>query len=97
MSIYSHYLHYICLLQSCGSEQRKAVFIISSVLMGTTEQILRDIVSNSQLQYIIVLSTVSPGHQSLLRYGIGEAEDKAIHHIEDKLLEWMGNMVRETI
>ena len=80
----------------CSPNQRKAVFIISSVLMGTTEQILREIITASQLQYVIVLTTVSPSHQSLMRYGVGEADDRILHDMEDKLLEWMGNMVSET-
>ena len=70
------------------------MFIIGSVLMGTTEQILRDIIQSSSLQYIILFTIVSPSLHTLMKFGSVDSDDRAIHYIEDKLLEWMGNMVR---
>ncbi|KAK2189953.1 hypothetical protein NP493_92g01011 [Ridgeia piscesae] len=74
------------------SSVKKAVFLVSGALMGTSELILRDIIQASSFQYVIVICTLLPGMQTLLRYGGVDNERMAFEQLEDLMLQWMGNM-----
>lgn len=84
----------VVLLQCAVSTVKKAVFLVSGPLMGTSELILRDIIQASSFQYVIVICTLLPAVQTLLRCGSVDNEMTAFHQLEDRLLQWMGNMVR---
>ena len=79
--------------QCAESSVKKAVFLVSGTLMGTSELILRDIIHASSFQYVIVICTLLPGMQTLLRYGGVDNERMAFEQLEDLMLQWMGNMV----
>lgn len=83
------YFHF----QSGSTGERKAVFVLSTPLDGMTADILRDILQASEFQYVIVISSLSPAMHTLIQFGPAEEEMKAFHILEDRLLEWMGNMV----
>lgn len=76
--------------ESAPESAKKAVFIISSLLTGVTEDIIRDIVTQSQFQYVIILTTASP----LLHPDNEESngDDAVFEDFEEKVLEWMRNM-----
>ena len=80
--------------QSCAAVHKKAVFLVSGVLDDTAQHMLKDIITASQLQYVIVLSTVPPGVQPRRHGSVSDAHDRsAFDDLEDMLLEWMGNHV----
>lgn len=68
----------------CGApNQPKGVFVVSRPLRGPPLDVIRDVVSQSSLQYCIVVSAVMPG----------EAEVRPLQEeLEEKLCQWMGNM-----
>ncbi|KAK3763174.1 hypothetical protein RRG08_035856 [Elysia crispata] len=68
--------------------QQKAVFLVSSALTGVTESIVRDIVTGSSFQYVVLFTTVSP----LLHPADAGGGDDWEGVWEDRLLHWMGNM-----
>lgn len=68
--------------------QQKAVFLVSSSLTGVTESIVRDIVTGSSFQYVVLFTTVSP----LLHPPEAGGGDDWEGVWEDRLLHWMGNM-----
>ncbi|CAL1535071.1 unnamed protein product [Lymnaea stagnalis] len=76
--------------ESASESIKKSVFIISSPLTGVTEDIIRDIVTQSQFQYVIILTTASP----LLHPGNEDSsgDDAVFEAFEEKVLEWMRNM-----
>ncbi|GFO32234.1 sec1 family domain-containing protein 2-like [Plakobranchus ocellatus] len=79
--------------ESGEAGQQKAVFLVSSALTGVTESIIRDIVTGSSFQYVVLFTTISPLlHPSDAGGGDRAGEDWE-GFWEDKLLQWMGNMV----
>ena len=82
------------LLQSADELRPKAVFVVSTPLEGITAKVIEDIITQSQFQYVVVMTSVSP----LLHNGVdqsGMEEERVFEDFEDKVLEWMGNMVGE--
>lgn len=61
----------------------------SSPLSGVTLDIIRDVVTQSHFQYVIVMTTVSPQ----LYTSAQSNSDKVLEELEEQVLEWMGNMV----
>ena len=60
-----------------------------------TAQVIKDIVEQSSFQYVVVLTAVSQTVHLFEMTGSAEGDDKSVFEkLEDKLLEWMGNMVR---
>ncbi|CAG5135876.1 unnamed protein product [Candidula unifasciata] len=75
--------------EASEESQKKAVFIISSSLTDVTVEIIRDVVSRSHFQYVVVMTTVSP----VLHPGVAFADsDTVFSQFEEKVSEWMGNM-----
>lgn len=65
---------------------------MSTLLHQVTSRVIQDIVQASQLQYVVVITTVSPGVVSQTGSYDGD-EASVMEHFEERLLEWMGNMV----
>ncbi|KAK3101790.1 hypothetical protein FSP39_006372 [Pinctada imbricata] len=79
--------------ESAESSQKKAVFIVSSVLQDVTTEIIADIVRASSFQYVIVITTGSPQLHSFTRSGHWEGEGTGyFENLEEDILQWMGNM-----
>ncbi|XP_077391366.1 sec1 family domain-containing protein 2 isoform X2 [Festucalex cinctus] len=82
--------------ESCGEDEPKAVFVVSTLLKGRTVDTLKDIISLSHLQYCVVITAVShPLH--LLANNVAPSADldgatPVFEQLEDKLCEWMGDM-----
>lgn len=78
--------------ESGTEEEKKAVFIISGLLEGMTRDILRDIIQSSHFQYVVVLFSQSSAVHTFSRSGLAEEDVDFCSQVEDRLLEWMGNM-----
>jgi len=77
--------------ESADELRPKAVFVVSTPLEGITAKVIEDIITQSQFQYVVVMTSVSP----LLHNGVdqsGMEEERVFEDFEDKVLEWMGNM-----
>ena len=64
-------------------------------MIGETQLILQDIIENSEFEYCVVITSASAYTHTHAQYG-GPREGgdvTAFHHLEDQILEWMGNMV----
>ena len=66
---------------------------MSSLLEGVTREILHDIIQASQFQYVVVITTASLAVHNYSRTGVSEDEPVFFEQVEERLLEWMGNMV----
>ncbi|BFZ20390.1 hypothetical protein BsWGS_23429 [Bradybaena similaris] len=75
--------------EASEESQKKAVFIISSPLADMTKEIIRDVVSQSHFQYVVVMTTVSP---ILHPDAMFTDSDTVFSQFEEKVSEWMGNM-----
>uniref|UniRef100_A0A8C6RT53 Sec1 family domain-containing protein 2 n=2 Tax=Nannospalax galili TaxID=1026970 RepID=A0A8C6RT53_NANGA len=81
-----------------GSEQPKAVFVLSCLLKGRTVDILRDIIRRSHFQYCVVVTAVShavhltANHVPAAAAAELEGQQPVFEQLEEKLCEWMGNM-----
>ncbi|XP_005111562.1 sec1 family domain-containing protein 2 isoform X1 [Aplysia californica] len=77
--------------EGASENHQKGVFVVSSPLLGVTEEIIRDVVTQSRFQYVVVMTTVSP----LLHVDSAAQDtegDGVFEEFEEKVLEWMGNM-----
>ncbi|XP_013412242.1 sec1 family domain-containing protein 2 [Lingula anatina] len=73
--------------------EKKAVFIVSTPLRDVTETIIRDIIQNSQFQYVVVITTQGPLVHLFAKHGSYEGDEQYVFQsFEEKVLEWMGNM-----
>ena len=84
--------HDILFFQGANECQKKGVFVVSSPLNGVTKHIIQDVVTQSQFQYVVVMTTVSP----LLHIDIGAPETESetvFEEFEEEVQQWMGNMV----
>lgn len=78
--------------ESAKESQKKAVFILSSVLEGVTREILSDIIQASKFQYVVVITATSSAVHNYSRSGVSEDGPGFFEQVEERLLEWMGNM-----
>lgn len=78
--------------ESGTKEQKKGVFIISSLLEGVTREILQDIIQGSSFQYVVVITSQSPAVHVFGRTGTIEDDTDFFSQVEERLQEWMGNM-----
>ncbi|XP_067662541.1 sec1 family domain-containing protein 2-like [Haliotis asinina] len=80
--------------EKADPNQKKAVFIVSSMLRDSvTQDVLKDVVEQSNFQYVVVISSVSTNVHAFDRTGSAEVDDKQdFDDMEDLLLQWMGNM-----
>ncbi|KAL3047409.1 hypothetical protein OYC64_021595 [Pagothenia borchgrevinki] len=79
--------------EACGVNEPKAVFVVSTLLKGTTVEILKDIISLSHFQYCVVITTVPHSVHLLANNVTTEMEGSPVfEQFEEKLCEWMGNM-----
>ncbi|XP_064616933.1 sec1 family domain-containing protein 2-like [Liolophura sinensis] len=79
--------------ESARVDQKKGIFIVSSLLFDETADVIKDIIQASSFQYVIVVTSVSPQVHLYAKTGALEGVDSAVfEQLEDKLLEWMGNM-----
>lgn len=78
----------------CGLDtQKKAIFIVSSMLQGKTVTVIQDIVSASKFDYSVVFTTVSSECHKIA-FGMNNNQSGSIifEQFEEKICEWMGNM-----
>lgn len=78
--------------ESSSENEKKAVFIISSLLDGVAKEILQDIIQSSHFQYVVVLCSQGAPVHTFSRTGVLEEESDFFAQVEDRLLEWIGNM-----
>ncbi|XP_053178514.1 sec1 family domain-containing protein 2 [Scomber japonicus] len=79
--------------EACGANEPKAVFVVSTLLKGTTVDIMKDIIALSHFQYCVVFTTVSHSVHLLANNVTTEMEGNPVfEQFEEKLCEWMGNM-----
>ncbi|KAI4828241.1 hypothetical protein KUCAC02_022346 [Chaenocephalus aceratus] len=79
--------------EACGVNEPKAVFVVSTLLKGTTVEIIKDIISLSHFQYCVVITTVAHSVHLLANNVTTEMEGSPVfEQFEEKLCEWMGNM-----
>lgn len=78
--------------ESGSASQMKAVFILNSLLEGVTREILHDIIQSSQFQYVVVITAMSTAVHNFTRNGVSEEDPGFFQQVEERLLEWMGNM-----
>lgn len=79
--------------EACGANEPKAVFVVSTLLKGTTVDIIKDIISLSHFQYCVVITTVAHSVHLLANNVTTEMEGNPVfEQFEEKLCEWMGNM-----
>lgn len=78
--------------ESAKESQKKAVFILSSLLEGVTREILHDIIQASQFQYVVVITASSSAVHNYSRTGNSDDDSAFFEQVEERLLEWMGNM-----
>ncbi len=71
------------------------MFILSKPLNGLTLDVLKDIVQASNFHYVIIITSLSPAMHSIVRFGPGEEENRALEEVEELLLDWMGSQVNE--
>lgn len=81
--------------ESDKEEYKKAVFILSSPVFGTTKIILQDIIQNSSFEYCVLITSANARVHQFAKYG-GHQEGidvmSIFHTLEEEMLEWMGNM-----
>ena len=77
----------------CGtSHQKKAVFIVSSLIQGKTMTILQDIITASKFDYCVVFTAIDIDTHRIA-YGIDNQTGRLLfEQCEEKVCEWMGNM-----
>lgn len=79
--------------EACSVNEPKAVFVVSTLLKGTTVDIIKDIISLSHFQYCVVFTTVAHSVHLLANNVTTEMEGTPVfEQFEEKLCEWMGNM-----
>uniref|UniRef100_A0A3Q1IQ15 Sec1 family domain containing 2 n=1 Tax=Anabas testudineus TaxID=64144 RepID=A0A3Q1IQ15_ANATE len=79
--------------ESGSVNEPKAVFVVSTLLKGTTVDILKDIISLSHFQYCVVFTTVAHSIHLYANNVTTEMEGNPVfEQFEEKLCEWMGNM-----
>lgn len=79
--------------EACSVNEPKAVFVVSTLLKGTTVDIIKDIISLSHFQYCVVFTTVAHPVHLLANNVTTEMEGTPVfEQFEEKLCEWMGNM-----
>ncbi|KAL4237716.1 Sec1 domain-containing protein 2 [Mactra antiquata] len=78
--------------ESGNEDQKKAVFIVNNLLEGVTRQILQDIIQLSKFQYVVVLTNHNSAIHTYSMTGVVEEDSDMFDQVEERLLEWMGNM-----
>ncbi|KAK8771250.1 hypothetical protein V5799_025506 [Amblyomma americanum] len=77
-----------------STSEPKALFLVSTPLTQQTLSTLSAIVRASVFTNVNVLTSCPPAAQILAKYGTAEASDspQAFLDVEERLLDWMGNM-----
>lgn len=79
--------------EACSADEPKAVFVVSTLLKGRTIDIIKDIISLSQFQYCVVITTVAHSvHLVANNVSVEMDGNPVFEQFEEKLCEWMGNM-----
>lgn len=79
--------------ESVDPTQKKAIFIVSSILQEATSRVIQNIIEASKLQYAVVITTMSPSVHMFSRTGSFDGDENVIfERFEESMLEWMGNM-----
>ncbi|XP_069121986.1 sec1 family domain-containing protein 2-like [Argopecten irradians] len=79
--------------ESVDPTQKKALFIVSSILQEATSRVIQNIIEASKLQYAVVITTMSPSVHMFSRTGSFDGDENVIfERFEESMLEWMGNM-----
>ncbi|XP_021340934.1 sec1 family domain-containing protein 2-like [Mizuhopecten yessoensis] len=79
--------------ESVDQTCKKAVFIVSSLLQEVTSRVIQNIIEASKLQYVVVITTVSPCVHLFSRTGTFDGDENLVfERFEESVLEWMGNM-----
>ena len=82
----------LSLSQGGNESETKAVFIISSPLLGETLNLIQSVVQSSDFQHCTVFCTV-PEYVHSFASHTDMGEVSPFGEISVKLREWMGNMV----
>jgi len=80
--------------ESAPRKDKKGVFIVTNPALPKNERILKDIISNSSLEYCIVISSCQPNILTATRFPARDfnVEDKSgTDWLEQSVLDWMGN------
>ncbi|XP_043939111.1 sec1 family domain-containing protein 2 [Protopterus annectens] len=76
-----------------SANQKKAVFIVSTLIKGRTADTIKDIIGLSSFQYTVVITAVSHSvHLLANNVSVEIAGRPVFDQFEEKLCEWMGNM-----
>ncbi|KAH3796873.1 sec1 family domain-containing protein 2-like [Dreissena polymorpha] len=78
--------------ESGAEDQKKGVFVVSGLLVGVAKEIIRDILQASHFQYVVVITCQSSAVHSFSLQDVTEESEQFFTQVEDRLLEWMGNM-----
>ncbi|XP_073993863.1 sec1 family domain-containing protein 2-like isoform X2 [Rhodnius prolixus] len=77
-----------------GEDNKKAVFIVSSPLVGPARIILRDLISNSKFLHCVLITSCSPAVLTVATTGnVPESSNEmsALQKLEFDMLRWMKN------
>jgi len=80
--------------ESAPKKDKKGVFIVSNPALQKNERILKDIISNSSLEYCILITSCQSNVLTSTRFPARDfnLEDKSgLDWLEDSMLDWMGN------
>lgn len=76
-----------------STNQKKAVFIVSTLIKGRTADTIKDIIGLSSFQYTVVITAVSHSvHLLANNVAVEMAGRPVFDQFEEKLCEWMGDM-----
>ncbi|XP_076802966.1 sec1 family domain-containing protein 2-like [Clavelina lepadiformis] len=74
-------------------DQKKAVFLVSSVLRGETLSILEDIIKTSNFDYCVIITTVDADtHKMAYGHAPGNDSKSVFDQCEENACMWMGDM-----
>jgi len=83
------------IFESAGQKYKKAVFILSSPVIGKVLNTLKSILESSSLEYVVVISTCHPTVHTWSQHPVKDwnTEDRTgFDQLEEQVLMWMGNV-----
>ena len=82
--------------ESAGPKFKKAVFILSGPVIGSTKTTVQSIIQNSAgLEYVVVVTSCHPSLQTWAQFpgrDWGNDDRTGFDQLEEQLLMWMGNV-----
>ena len=83
------------MFESAPATTKKAVFILSGPVSGSTKTTLQAVLQNSSLEYVVLISNCHPSVQTWSQYPARDwnSEDRTGYdQLEQQILVWMGNV-----